>query len=57
MDYWSLPNRARSAALDETQRAIVTAGGRILQEPYALPGGRRLHFADPGGNELGVWAE
>ena len=43
--------------LDETERAIVRAGGRIVQEPYAFPGGRRLHFADPSGNELGVWAE
>ena len=43
--------------LDESMRGIVAAGGRILQEPYAFPGGRRLHFADPSGNELGVWSE
>lgn len=43
--------------LDESLRAIRRAGGRILQEPYEFPGGRRLHFADPSGNELGVWAE
>ncbi len=24
--------------------------------PYEFPGGRRFHFADPSGNELGVWA-
>ena len=42
--------------LDETARAIVDAGGSILQQPYPFPGGRRLHFADPSGNELGVWA-
>ncbi len=46
-----------SEDLDETQRAIVAAGGRIVQGPYAFPGGRRLHFADPSGNELGVWAQ
>lgn len=43
--------------LDESLRGIVAAGGRILQDPYEFPGGRRLHFADPSGNELGVWAE
>lgn len=42
--------------LDATRDAIEAAGGRILQEPYAFPGGRRLHFADPAGTELGVWS-
>lgn len=42
--------------LDATLRGIVAAGGTILQEPYGFPGGRRLHFADPSGNELGVWS-
>ena len=42
--------------LDETTRAIVEAGGEIMTEPYSFPGGRRLHFADPSGNELGVWS-
>ncbi|KJQ54811.1 VOC family protein [Microbacterium sp. SA39] len=35
---------------------IAAAGGTILQLPYEFPGGRRLHFADPSGNELGAWA-
>ncbi|NJI59245.1 VOC family protein [Microbacterium oxydans] len=42
--------------LDATMSGIVTAGGTILQDPYAFPGGRRLHFSDPTGNELGVWS-
>lgn len=42
--------------LDATAKGIVAAGGAILQEAYAFPGGRRLHFADPSGNELGVWS-
>ena len=42
--------------LDATSSGIVAAGGTILQAPYAFPGGRRLHFADPSGNELGVWS-
>lgn len=42
--------------LDESLAAIRAAGGEIVQAPYAFPGGRRLHFRDPSGNELGVWA-
>lgn len=42
--------------LDATVDAVRAAGGKILEEPYAFPGGRRFHFADPGGNELGVWS-
>jgi predicted enzyme related to lactoylglutathione lyase len=42
--------------LDASMQTIRSAGGTILQEPYAFPGGRRLHFADPAGNELGVWS-
>lgn len=45
-----------SEYLDATKAAIEKAGGTILQEPYAFPGGRRLHFADPTGTELGVWS-
>lgn len=45
-----------SADLDATASAIVSAGGTLVQEAYAFPGGRRLHFADPSGNELGVWS-
>ena len=42
--------------LDATQQAIADAGGAVTQGPYEFPGGRRLHFIDPSGNELGVWA-
>jgi uncharacterized protein len=42
--------------LDATQSAITAAGGAVVQGPYEFPGGRRLHFTDPSGNELGVWA-
>jgi len=45
-----------SEDLDTTKAAIEKAGGTILQEPYEFPGGRRLHFADPTGTELGVWS-
>jgi predicted enzyme related to lactoylglutathione lyase len=42
--------------LNASAEAVVAAGGRILKEPYAFPGGRRFHFADPSGNELAVWS-
>ena len=43
--------------LELTRDAILAAGGSIVTETYEFPGGRRLHFADPSGNELGVWSE
>ena len=46
-----------SADLDRTLAAVEEAGGEVVQVPYAFPGGRRFHFRDPSGNELGVWAE
>lgn len=45
-----------SEDLDATAAAIEAAGGWIDQPAYPFPGGRRLHFTDPSGNELGVWA-
>jgi len=42
--------------LDATAARVRDAGGTIAQEPYGFPGGRRFHFRDPAGNELGVWA-
>lgn len=46
-----------SRTLDATLAKVRQAGGRIAKEPYAFPGGRRFHFADPSGNELAVWSE
>lgn len=46
-----------AADLDRTLAAVVAAGGRVTEGPYPFPGGRRFHFSDPSGTELGVWAE
>lgn len=43
--------------LDRSVEAVVRAGGHVMNGPYDFPGGRRFHFTDPSGNELGVWAE
>ena len=45
-----------SRDLDATLAAVRGAGGKVVQDPYDFPGGRRFHFADPSGNELAVWA-
>jgi predicted enzyme related to lactoylglutathione lyase len=46
-----------SADLDATVAAVRAAGGEVVSGPYEFPGGRRFHFRDPSGNELGAWAE
>jgi len=45
-----------SRDLDATLSAVRVAGGDIVRQPYAFPGGRRFHFRDPSGNELAVWS-
>lgn len=42
--------------LDATAARIADAGGAVVLGPYEFPGGRRMHFTDPSGNELGVWS-
>jgi len=42
----------------ETKRnEIISAGGRITRDIFSFPGGRRFHFTDPIGNELGIWTD
>lgn len=36
---------------------VIKAGGKIVQEIFSFPGGRRFHFADPSGNELAIWSD
>jgi predicted enzyme related to lactoylglutathione lyase len=43
--------------LEKTLAAVKAAGGKIVREPFAFPGGRRFQFMDLSGNELGVWSE
>ena len=45
-----------SSDLDASLARVREAGGRIIKEPFAFPGGRRFHFADPSGNVLAVWS-
>jgi predicted enzyme related to lactoylglutathione lyase len=45
-----------SEDLEGSVDAVSAAGGTIVEPIYAFPGGRRFHFADPAGNQLGVWS-
>jgi hypothetical protein len=43
--------------LENAQRFVENAGGKIRRAIFAFPGGRRFHFTDPDGYELGVWSD
>ena len=43
--------------LEATQEKIIANGGKIVKEIFSFPGGRRLQFEDPNGNELAVWSD
>ena len=43
--------------LASIEAKIKAAGGRIVKETLAFPGGRRFHFADVSGNVLAVWSD
>lgn len=44
-----------SEDLVASEKAVIDAGGTISVPAFDFPGGRRFHFTDPSGNELGVW--
>ncbi len=43
--------------LEAMHARVLAAGGMITRAIFSFPGGRRFHFADPSGNELGVFSE
>ncbi len=34
---------------------VLAAGGVVTVEPFSFPGGSRMHFREPGGNELAAY--
>ncbi|NBD09835.1 VOC family protein [Corallococcus silvisoli] len=46
-----------SKDLEATHAKVREAGGRIVQDTFSFPGGKRFHFTDPTGNELAVWGD
>ena len=43
--------------LEAVRARVIKAGGRISRDIFPFPGGRRFHYVDPSGNELGVWSD
>jgi hypothetical protein len=41
--------------LEDALARVEAAGGVVTAPIFEFPGGRRFHFRDPAGNELGVW--
>jgi len=46
-----------AARLEDVEAKVKQAGGKVVRNTYAFPGGRRFHFSDPSGNELAVWTD
>lgn len=43
--------------LEAVREKVRSTEGTITREIFSFPGGRRFHFKDPAGNELGVWSD
>lgn len=41
--------------LTTTRATVLAAGGTITVEPFGFPGGTRMHFREPGGNEMAAF--
>lgn len=41
--------------LEAALEKVVAAGGEVTVPIFPYPGGRRFHFRDPAGNQLGVF--
>ena len=50
-----LPLVEVKADLEDALEKVVAAGGTVTVPIFAFPGGRRFHFRDPQGHELGVF--
>ncbi len=46
-----------SSELETTLNKVELGGGEIIKDIFSFPGGRRIHFSDPSGNEYAVWSE
>jgi len=46
-----------SDQLEQKCQDVIDAGGKITQEIFSFPGGRRFHFSDLNGNEYAIWSD
>jgi len=47
----------KTADLETALTRVAAAGGVVTRAIFDFPGGRRFHFREPGGAEMGVWSE
>ena len=47
----------KTADLEGALARVTAAGGVVTRPIFDFPGGRRFHFREPGGAEMGVWSE
>ena len=47
----------KAADLEGALARVTAAGGVVTRPIFDFPGGRRFHFREPGGAEMGVWSE
>ncbi len=45
----------RVGSIEDARDAVIAAGGTITLDIFDFPGGRRFHFSDPEGLELGCY--
>ncbi len=43
--------------LEAVRARVCAAGGEITRDIFAVPGGHRFQFRDPGENEVAVWSD
>ncbi len=43
--------------LEASLAKVKRHGGKIVQEIFEFPGGRRFHFEEPSGNEFAIWGQ
>jgi predicted enzyme related to lactoylglutathione lyase len=43
--------------LEQSRADVIRLGGTVTRDIFSFPGGRRFHFAEPGGSEFSVWSD
>ena len=43
--------------LETLRERAIALGATITRDIFSFPGGRRFHFAEPGGSEFSIWSD
>jgi len=46
-----------SLDLAASERLVKQHGAAIVKPVFSFPGGRRIHFTEPAGNEFAIWSD